>query len=300
MLDYAAIEALSAVIETQSFQMAAQKLFITQSAVSQRIKAIENYYGEPVLIRTLPYRPTSLGLMLIGHFKRVALLEDALHTELTNSDQVQRLAIAISRDSLETWFVPVIDNLKTIMPIRIDITADDQEVTLAYLQKGIVSACAATSPKPLMGCKADFIGYFDYILVASPEFKAKYFNDKKNTRENLQRAPAIIFDNKDQLHGHYLKQFFDITDVEINYHIVPSVAGFRQFALNSYAYALIPAIDITKELKQKKLINLFPDKVLAMPIYWHTWSIETKTYKLFNQLVKNIARHILRQANDKI
>ncbi len=53
MLDYQAIAALAAVIKTQGFQTAAERLFITQSTVSQRIKALEQYYGEPVLIRTL-------------------------------------------------------------------------------------------------------------------------------------------------------------------------------------------------------------------------------------------------------
>ncbi len=83
MIDYESIAALTAVIETQSFQNAAQKLFITQSAVSQRIKTLENYYGHPVLIRTMPYRPTALGTRLLGHHKRVAAIENDLKEELT-------------------------------------------------------------------------------------------------------------------------------------------------------------------------------------------------------------------------
>jgi len=154
MLDYQAIAALSAVIETQSFQAAADKLFITQSAVSQRIKGLEQFYGEPVLIRTQPYRPTTLGLSLLGHYKRVCLLEDALQTTLTNAASIPRVSISISRDTLETWFVTVLDKIKKIMPLTVDIIADDQEQTLTYLQKGLVSACASTVTKPLSGLPA--------------------------------------------------------------------------------------------------------------------------------------------------
>ena len=75
MIDYQAVAALSAVIETQSFQKAAEKLFVTQSAVSQRIKSLENFYGKPVLIRSLPYRPTHLGTALLEHFRRTMLLK---------------------------------------------------------------------------------------------------------------------------------------------------------------------------------------------------------------------------------
>lgn len=108
IFDYKAIAALQAVIETQSFEAAATKLFITQSAISQRIKTLENNYGEPLLIRTLPYLPTKLGEALLGHYKRITLLEEALHTQLSSKSQTQRISIAVSRDILETWFMSVI------------------------------------------------------------------------------------------------------------------------------------------------------------------------------------------------
>ena len=104
-----------------------------------------------------------------------------------------------------------------------------------------------------------------------------------------------MFDAKDNLHTKYLAHFFNLDDKDLHYHVVPSVAGFRQFALNGYAYAMIPHIDIMPELKQKKLINLFPDKIWEMPVYWHSWAIESKSYKIFNELVIKIAKSILRQ-----
>lgn len=294
MFDYGALSALAAVIEMQGFQEAAQKLFITQSAVSQRVKSLEKKYGEPVLIRTTPYRPTQLGLKLLSHFKRVALLEQNLHDELTSAVDRQRVSIAISRDSLETWFKEVMDRLKLLPAITLEIIADDQEQTLRYLQNGLVAACASTTEKKLSNCRTEFLGYFDYVLVASPDFKRRHFSNK-NSKKNLLHAPALLFDTHDRLHGKYLKHFFNIDDHDINYSIIPSVAGFRQFALNGYAYALIPYIDIITELKQKKLVNLFPDKIWHMPIYWHMWDIEPKFYKLFNELVFKIARQTLRQ-----
>lgn len=175
-----------------------------------------------------------------------------------------------------------------------EIIADDQEITHEYLRKGLVSACATTSSRMIIGCKAEFIGYFDYVLVASPEFKKKYFQNKNKIQDNLLTAPTIIFDNKDDLHSRYLKHFFNITDPITNFHVVSSVQGFCQFVLNGYAYALIPKLDITNELKQKKLINLFPDKIWEMPLYWHTWEVETKAYKEFNHQVIKIAKNILR------
>lgn len=295
MLDYRAIAALQAIMETQGFESAAEKLFITQSAISQRIRTLENYYGKPVLIRTLPYRPTELGKSLLGHYKRLMFLEDSLKLTLSAEAQSPKISIAISRDSLETWFVGVMEQLKTILPMTLEVLADDQEDTLEYLKKGLVSACASTEARPITGCHARFLGYFDYVLVASPEFIKKYFKHKKDTVRNLREAPHVIFDSKDYLHARYLKKFFNITDAGSPYHVIPSVAGFRQFAVKNHAYALIPAIDIQKELAQKKLINLFPDKIWKMPLYWHSWALENKNYEAFNDLVLKVAKNSLRQ-----
>jgi LysR family transcriptional regulator, chromosome initiation inhibitor len=294
MLDYRAIAALHAVIETQGFETAAHKLFITQSAVSQRIAALEKYYGKPVLVRSQPYLPTELGKLLIGHFKKTRLLEDSLHAELSLEIQASKISIAISRDSLETWFVKVLAQLKALSPFQLEIITDDQEVTLDYLKKGLVCACASTEAQPITGCQAELLGFFDYVLVASPTFIKKHFKNKKPTEKNLLETPALIFDNKDYLHAQYLKKYFNLANVNFNHHVIPSVAGFRQFALKGYAYALIPEIDIVNELKQKKLINLFPDKVWQMPLYWHSWALENKTKQAFDDLVLKTARSILR------
>ncbi len=112
MLDYRGIEALYMVQKFQNFELAAKKLFITQSAVSQRIKGLEDYYGEPVLIRTLPYRPTKLGRQLIGHFKKICLLEEELEQELGTLRMNPPISIALNRDSLETWFLDLIEEKK--------------------------------------------------------------------------------------------------------------------------------------------------------------------------------------------
>jgi LysR family transcriptional regulator (chromosome initiation inhibitor) len=295
MFDYRSIAALSAVIETRRFELAAKKLFITQSAVSQRIQSLENYYGKPVLIREQPYRPTELGKLLLGHYQRLLMLEADFQSELTGETSSIRIPIAISRDSLETWFKSVMAHLDKLMPMCLEITADDQEVTVEYLKKGLVAACASTTAKSIAGCSSTFLGFFDYICVASPAFVKKYFKSEDKIQKQLLEAPAIIFDNKDKLHAKYLKKYFGITDAISNYHVVPSVAGFRQFAIQGHAYGLIPKIDILKELNQKKLINLFPDKVWAMPIFWHQWSCESKQYEVFSDVVSEVARKMLRQ-----
>lgn len=290
MLDYRGIEALYTVQELQNFELAAKKLFITQSAVSQRIKGLEDYYGEPVLIRTLPYRPTKLGKQLISHYKKMCLLENELAQELGAIKIQPHISIAINRDSLETWFLDLVEQeTEMFKEVILEIIADDQELTLSYLKNGTVSACLSTSKKEILGGKASFLGNMEYVLVASPSFVEHYFSSK-DPIECLQNAPAIKFDQNDRLHERYLEKFFGIDGSELKYHIIPSVKGFKQFALLGLGYALIPKIDILHELKAKQLIQLFPDKTWDIPLYWHYWTVQSKFYQKFNADMIHLAK----------
>lgn len=295
MFDYKSLEALAAVIDQQSFDKAAERLYITQSAISQRIKSLEQYVGQPLLIRDLPYSPTELGQLLLNHYRKTKLLEDDTRSQFSDHIERTRLSIAINRDSLDIWFPAVFKSLTELKAITLEVITDDQEVTLDYFKKGLASACLSTTEKPITGCQVDFLGYMDYLLVASPDFKKQYFSKDKDQKKNLIKAPAVIFDAKDVLHKRYLEKFFNIHDESPHYHIVPSVHGFRQFALLGYGYALIPRIDIKKELQNKDLVELFPKKVWRMPLYWHSWQIQTKLYKAFNALVLKVAKSQLDQ-----
>ncbi|MGV3739738.1 MAG: ArgP/LysG family DNA-binding transcriptional regulator [Gammaproteobacteria bacterium] len=295
MLDYESISALAQVLETQSFQKAADKLCISQSAISQRIKGLENDYGEPILIRTHPYRATALGVLLLSHYERVRLLESAIQEELTTNAAQQPFSIAISRDSLEIWFEPVIEQLQILFPnTLLKIIADDQELTLNYLKNGLVSACASSVQHPVSVGKTDFLGYLDYVLVATQEFYQKFFAEKQ-PQDAFAVAPTILFDHQDHLHAQYLEKFFNLAHLDFPFHKVPSVAGFKQFVCRGYAYALIPKLDVMQELQQGKLVHLYQDKVWEMPIYWHTWAIETKNYAAMNKTIIQTARSLLRQ-----
>src|SRR3989344_4624021 len=137
MLDYRGIEALYTVQELQSFEAAAQRLRITQSAVSQRIKGLETHYGEPVLVRVLPYRPTALGQQLIRHFKQICLLEEDLGKRIEKKGAKHRVSIALNRDSLETWFLDLIEETEIFKEIVLEVVSDDQELTLDYLKHGL-------------------------------------------------------------------------------------------------------------------------------------------------------------------
>src|SRR5690349_6667109 len=78
MLDYALLNALAAVVRHGSFERAANELNVTPSAVSQRVKLLEERIGSILVKRGQPCVATPSGALLCRHTERVRLLEAEL------------------------------------------------------------------------------------------------------------------------------------------------------------------------------------------------------------------------------
>src|SRR5690606_40221846 len=66
---------VAAVIDEGSFDAAARRLHITPSAVSQRIKAVEQQLGRVVVVRSRPVRATEAGQALVRLAPQVGPVE---------------------------------------------------------------------------------------------------------------------------------------------------------------------------------------------------------------------------------
>lgn len=82
MLDPTLLTTLAIVAREGSFERAARLLHVTPSAVSQRIRLLEDRAGAVLVVRGQPCIPTELGARLCRHAHTVALLEDELRRDL--------------------------------------------------------------------------------------------------------------------------------------------------------------------------------------------------------------------------
>jgi LysR family transcriptional regulator (chromosome initiation inhibitor) len=111
--DYDSLVSLAAVVREGSFDSAARSLNVTQSAVSQRIKQLEDKVGSVLVVRGRPCVPTEAGLQLCQHVEQVNLLQFELSNRLssiidTGDTNAATIRIAVNNDSLASWFPTVI------------------------------------------------------------------------------------------------------------------------------------------------------------------------------------------------
>lgn len=293
-VDYKLLKALDAVVMEQSFDRAAQRLFITQSAVSQRIKLLEKHFGEPLLIRSTPPQASHLGRLLLGHYQRVLQLEMELNQQLDlQSNQAQTLPLAVNADSLASWLITALSPLLQSKNIQLNLFVQDESTTWERMRSGEALACLSSKAKAISGSDSHFLGYMEYICVASPDFIARFFKQGVN-RQTLQHAPAMSFDQYDDMHLAFLREHFDLEMGQYPCHTIRSSEAFVDLTLASGAYSFNSHFSVEAHLKSGLLVDILPDHKVRVPLYWHCWQLGGELMQELSEQVISYARQVLK------
>jgi LysR family transcriptional regulator, chromosome initiation inhibitor len=271
MLDYAALCALAAVIREGSFERAALALHVTPSAVSQRIRLLEERVGCALVVRDQPCRATETGRRLCQHVDRVRLLEQELQGTLPAlaPEGVARVAlpIAVNADSLATWFAPAMAAFAADAPVLVELAVDDQDHTTEWLRSGAVLAAVTGTARPAPGCNSRPLGVMRYLAAASPAFVARHFASGVGAG-SLANAPSLVFNTKDELQARWVRRQCH-RQVELPRHTLPSPQAFVTAAVAGMGWGLQPQALIASHLHDGALVELVPDTPLDVPLFWH-------------------------------
>ncbi|CDG80759.1 ArgP/LysG family DNA-binding transcriptional regulator [Janthinobacterium agaricidamnosum] len=294
-LDYRALAVLDAVASHGSFEKAALALGITQSAVSQRIKALEDSSGRLLIVRGQPAVPTGLGQRLIVHHRNVKLMEAALDIDLGNSVSMPEIAIAIDADSLATWFPHSLPPLLAPPRCQLDVRLADSDAALKLVRDGSVFGCiaaqAASAHDAAAATSVTPLGLLQYSCVATPLFAGHWFGDGFSA-EAVALAPAVV--SQHALLARFLDETLGMRQ-PFPHHTIPVSAALREAIFGNLAYGLMPRKQVASALLNDQLIDLAPGRTLDVPLSWHAWALDTPFTKLLSEQLVNAARRYLLQ-----
>jgi LysR family transcriptional regulator (chromosome initiation inhibitor) len=287
-------DAFLAAIDSGSLEAAAQQLNITPSAVSQRISALEQDLGMPLLIRTRPCRPTAPGMRLLQFLRQRGLLEAEFLAELDNDTVPVRVPLAVNNDTLATWLLPVLAPVLAAEQLLVEFVLDDQWHTFTLLEQGRALACISGEPEPMRGCTATPLGIMRYRLVASQDFAQRCFPGGF-TREAARRAPVVVFDRKDSLQAAFLLQNFGLPEGAYPFHYVPASDPFADAIRLGLGYGLLPLEQCAGLLAAGQLVDLTPHLHLDVSLHWHAWRIQPPRLERMGAALVKGARGVLIQ-----
>jgi LysR family transcriptional regulator (chromosome initiation inhibitor) len=276
-----ALECLAAIVEEGGFERAAQRLSITQSAVSQRLRALEAQIGTVLIVRSRPLKPTSAGQLLLKHTKQLRLLRADLERDLKElapsstggAREEERISIAVNADSIATWALPALNDLAR-QGLPLEIIHDDQDFTQDWLREGHVVGCVTTLKQALRGCKVVPLGAMPYVAVAHPGFAAEHC-PKGMTPHNFRDLPFIAFNRKDDGQTEFVAKAFGLKRVQLNQLFVPSSEGQVRAVLAGWGVSVVAELLVRGLLERGELVDVAPGYTLPIQLYWHCWNLES-------------------------
>lgn len=270
MLDYALIDALAAVLREGSFERAARALHVTPSAVSQRVRLLEERLGQVLVVRANPARATPAGRALARHAEQVGLLEHELLTELPELAQGVHgrvtLPVAVNADSLATWFIAAAAEATADAPLLLDLSLDDQEHTAERLRSGEVVAAVTALAEAVPGCRSVPLGRLRYCATASPAFIRRHFAEGVNA-DSLSKAPALTYSRRDRLQAQWIEQVLG-HDLPAPTHWLPSTQAFVDGCLAGLGWGMNLKAMVQPLLDRGELVDLAPGQTLTVVLYW--------------------------------
>ncbi|MFG6491077.1 LysR family transcriptional regulator ArgP [Microbacterium sp. P03] len=286
-------ETLAAVIDEGSLDAAARRLHVTPSAVSQRIKTLEESLGRVLLVRAKPARATGAGVAVVRLAREAALLEhDALAALGDTDDTTVRMTVplAVNADSLATWFLPPLARLSREMPVVFDLHRDDQDFTAALLEGGTVMGAVTSRATPVAGCRVSVLGVMAYEPVATPSFAAEWFAGGA-TVDALTSAPVVTYDRRDDLQTRWLRER-GVDGARAPRHYVPASHDFATAVGLGLGWGLLPRLHADEGLAAGALVRL-DGAGIEVPLHWQQWNLRSPLLQAVADTIIDEGRRVL-------
>ncbi|MFN3236177.1 MAG: LysR family transcriptional regulator [Pseudomonadales bacterium] len=215
MIELRHLKTLVALRDTGSLVEAADRLFLTQSALSHQLKDLEDRLNCQLFIRkTKPPRFTSAGRRLLNLADEVMPMFKLAERDVARlaGGEAGRLHICIECHSCFQWLVPCMDKYRSNWPeVELDITGGFNFAPLPALVRGDLDLVITSDPIELPGVTYVPLFRYEAMLAVSPQHKLA--QRSLISPEDLKDEVLIMYPvERDRLD--IFTRFLDPADVE--------------------------------------------------------------------------------------
>ncbi|MDO4909258.1 MAG: LysR family transcriptional regulator ArgP [Corynebacterium sp.] len=297
------LQTLLAVFDEGTFEGAADHLGITPSAVSQRIKALEQKAGRVLVRRGVPAIPTEAGEVLAQSARRMALLQAETEQQLSSHLASIPLSIAVNADSLATWFPEVMTKVANHDGLTLRMRIEDESQTLHLLRSGDVLGAITRDSTPVTGCIVESLGTMDYYPCIAPGLLARYTLEDLTPQQKKQmtvveridwsQIPGLRFGRNDAIQGRALDRYCPKSKgfaAPVNE--IPSSQAFLDAVRVGLGWGMLPEQQAAPLLKAGTVV-LIDDYVDKVELYWQRWRLESRILEQLSAIVIEAAHAAL-------
>ena len=169
MLEIRHLRSLVAIAETGKLAHAAARVFLTQSALSHQIRALEAHYDITLFQRTahgLRFTPAGQRLLDLAHELLPALQKAERDLIRLKSDQAGELRIVLECHTCFDWLTPVMDAFRRAWPeVEIDLVAGFHSDPWRLLHEGKADFVIGGLPEKMQGLESAALFRFEIMAV---------------------------------------------------------------------------------------------------------------------------------------
>ena len=278
---------VAAVADEGTLDAASRRLRITPSAVSQRLKTLEQQLGRVLVVRSKPVRLTEAGEAVVRLARQIALLEhDALGGLGLGGDAPRTgIPLAVNADSMATWFLRPLARLSAEHDIDFDLHRDDQNFTARLLESGTVMAAVTSEDTPVAGCSVSPLGVLEYRAMAESGYARRWFAGGV-TQEALSAAPFVDFDRRDTLQHEWLREM-GVAHQGVPRHYVPASHDYALAVQLGLGWGMVPL------LQDSAGLVALGGPTLRVKLYWQQWNLRSRLLDTIAAEVAAEARSVL-------
>jgi len=262
------VEAFYWVVSLKSVTRAAEKLFLTQSAMSSRVAALEEELGVLLLDRRdKQFRLTIAGSRFFVYAQRLLELQRELKSEMGAGAPMATVALRIGaiESVLHSWLIPWIEKLRIDQPaLELELTVETTPILVEQVRRGTQDLVFAALPATADGVRSRALPPMDMVFLGNKELHRK----RRYTLAALAEHDLLTFQRGSQPHVALLDVLRQAHIEPRRVHTISSISAMVQLVQGGFGVATLPRRAVQRLLGYPHLRQLSCDTALQpLPIH---------------------------------
>ena len=261
------VEAFYWVASLKSVTRAADKLFLTQSAMSSRIAALEEELGVLLLDRRdKQFRLTVAGQRFLTYAQRLLELQREVKAEMgSGTPQAIVMRIGAIESVLHSWLIPWIEKLRTEHPaLELELTVETTPILMEQVRRGTQDLVFAAMPAPADGVRSRALPFMEMVFMGNASVHRK----RRYTLADFEGIEIMTFQRGSQPHVALLDVFRQAKVEPPRVHTISSISAMVQLVQGGFGVATLPRKAVQRLMTFPDLKQLSCDVALQpLPIH---------------------------------
>ena len=258
------VEAFYWVATLKSVSRAAEKLFITQSAMSSRTAALEDELGVQLLDRRdKQVRLTAAGSRFLVMAERLLTLQREIRDEMGRSaESAFSLRIGAIESVLHSWLIDWVREMRAAQPgLELELTVETTPVLVEQMRRGRLDLALAALPASGEGLRQQALPPMPMCFVGHAGLHRK----RRYTLDDLAALELLTFQRGSQPHVALIDLMRQAGHSRPRVHAISSVSAMAGLVEGGLGVATLP-LAVVRRLAERQALRVLPAEAGMPPL----------------------------------